>query len=199
MLQDAAKNFLALESQLEKIDYTKPHFIRADMSPEQMQEKMQQRGESMFTLALSALLDALRQQNRAASQPGNNPLGDGEMDLFQMLQSPQHAKLMMAKQFAGTSSLDQALGGSLNQLLIVDRNAAALKVLKEQIEQGRKKIGIFYGAAHLPDFQEHLIADFGMKKTGTQWIKAWNLTTAGKQPAPRDPISLMLNLLKEIE
>jgi hypothetical protein len=199
MLQNATKNFLGMESQLERIDYTKSHFVRADMTPEQITEKMQERGENMLTLALSALTEAMRAQNQASKKPDAKQGGIQEMNLMEMLQNPQQTKLMMAKQFAGTDSIDQALGGSLNQLLVVDRNAEALRVLRQQIDLGHKKIGIFYGAAHLPDFDEKLAADFGLTKHSTQWVKAWDLTASEGAATPTDPFSFMLNLLKEIK
>jgi len=198
-LQNATKNFLGMESQLEKIDYTKPNFIRADMTPDQMAEKMQDRGESVLTLAMSALLDAMRKQNQAAKDPKSAVLADGDMNIMEMLQSPKKAKLMMAKQFAGTESIDLALGGSLNQLLVVDRNTEALKILKQQMEQGHQKIGVFYGAAHLPDLEQRLLNDFGLEKKETRWVQAWDLTQGDEPSQPLDPISAMLNLLKEIK
>ncbi len=36
MLQDSARQFLGLKSQLAEIDYTKKHFLRADMTPQQI-------------------------------------------------------------------------------------------------------------------------------------------------------------------
>lgn len=199
MLQNATKNFLGMESQLEKIDYSKAHFVRADMTPEQMTAKMRERGENMLTLAMSAMLDMMRKQNQSS---GDSPLGGNagsDMNLMEILQSPKKAKLMMAQQFAGSENLDLALGGPLNQLLVVDRNAAAVAVLKEQLTKGHRKLGIFYGAAHLPDLEMRLIEELGVKKTKTQWIKAWDLTTGDEPSEPLDPISVMLNLLKEIK
>ncbi len=67
-LQDSAKNMLGLQSQLELIDYTKSHFVRADMTPAQIAEKMAERGDTAFTVALSALADVMRQQNLAARE-----------------------------------------------------------------------------------------------------------------------------------
>ncbi|MEO8269938.1 MAG: hypothetical protein ABI557_09465, partial [Aureliella sp.] len=60
MLQDSAKNMLGLESQLQRIDYTKPHFLRADMTPKQMADKMAERGDTAVSLALSTLADVFR-------------------------------------------------------------------------------------------------------------------------------------------
>ena len=34
----------------------------------------------------------------------------------------------------------------------------------------------FYGAAHLPDMEKRLAADFQMKRSGTKWLTAWDLS-----------------------
>lgn len=201
MLQDSAKNMLGLESQLERVDYTKSHFVRADMTPKQMADKMAERGDSAISLALSTLADMLRQQNRAAQKPQAAEAATSsleEIGLADMLGNPLKMKQVLAAQFAQTGSLDQALGGPLNQLLVVDRNAAALKVLQKQIAAGKKRIGIFYGAAHLPDLEKHLIEDFGLARGSQQWLTAWDLTTA-KEPELSQPAALLLNLLKGLE
>lgn len=200
MLQDGAKNMLGLESQLEKVDYTKPHFVRADMTPTQIANKMAERGDTALTLAMQTLTDVMRQQNLAAQNPDANPLlgMEQEISLADMLGNPLKMKRMMASQFANTGSLDQALGGALNQLLIVDRNAEALKGLQKQIAAGKKHIGIFYGAAHLPDLEIHLVEDFGLKKSEHRWLAAWDLTRA-QEPSMSEPVGLLLNMLKALE
>ncbi len=199
MLQDSAKNMLGLESQLERIDYTKAHFVRADMTPTQLAEKMEERGETVFTLAISTLADAMRQQHLARET--NAALAGLELEnigLADMLGNPLKMKQVLAAQFAMTGSLDEALGGRLNQLLVVDRNAQALQVLQKQIAAGKKKIGIFYGAAHLADFEKHLIDDLRLTKQNQRWIEAWDLQSA-KQPELSEPASLLLHLLKGLE
>lgn len=201
MLQDGAKTMLGLESQLEKVDYTKGHFVRADMTPTQIAEKMAQRGDTAMTLALDTLADVMRQQNLAARQPDVDrpvPGIDPDVSLADMLGNPLKMKRLLAEQFASAGSLDQALGRSLNQLLIVDRNAEALKGVQKQIAAGKKKIGIFYGAAHLPDLEKHLVEDFGLEKKSHRWLAAWDLTTARK-PKLSEPVGLLLNVLKALE
>ena len=51
----------------------------------------------------------------------------------------------------------------------------ALEVLEEQLKAGKRRIGIFYGAGHLPGMERRLIADFGLKRSNVHWIEAWNL------------------------
>lgn len=198
-LQDSMKTFLGLESQLEKIDYTKKHFVRADMSPEQIGNKMKERGDTPFTVALGAFTDVLREQNLAAlkiKEESENPYED--VGFFDVVDNPLLAKRMMAWQFSESGSLDQSLGKTLNQMLIVDRNAEALRFLQKEIAAGKKKIGIFYGAAHLPDFENHLVKDFGLVAQEPRWIVAWDLTKSGKKPEA-SPFSKFRQLLNWLE
>jgi hypothetical protein len=192
-LQDSMKTFLGLESQLELVDYTKANFVRADMTPEQIGEKMEQRGDTALTVALSAFADIMREQNLAAKrlEGMENPLED--LGIFDLLEDPVKAKQALAWQFTESGMLDQGLGKTLNQMLIVDRNAEALKQLQKQIAAGKKKIGIFYGAAHLPDFEKHLISDFGLKRSNQEWIAAWDLTRSSRKPTP-NPLKLLESL-----
>ncbi len=199
MLQDSAKNMLALESQLELIDYTKPQFVRADMTPTQIADKMAERGETAFTVALSTLADVLRQQNLATREAAKNPdASQEEVGLFDLLSNPRKMKQVMAQQFVATGSLDQSLGGALNQMLVIDRNAEALRGLQKQIAAGKKKIGIFYGAAHMPDFEKHLVADFGLRKSDQSWLVAWDLQR-GPSSLANEPAAMLLNLFKMLD
>lgn len=199
-LQKSMQNMLGLESQLEKVDYTKKHFVRADMTPSQIAKKMEERGESALSIALSTLSDVVKQQNIQAQKlkksGKRSPIED--LSIFDMMGNPQKMKLAMATQFAESGSLESSLGGSLNQMLIVDRNEEAMRGLQKQIAKGKKKIGIFYGAAHLPDFERRLAKDFDLKKSGEKWIVAWDLSkTAAPAKKSDDPATMLLELLNE--
>jgi hypothetical protein len=50
-----------------------------------------------------------------------------------------------------------------------------MKVLQKELVGGKKKIAIFYGAAHMPDFERRLVEDFGMRRQGEEWLTAWDL------------------------
>jgi hypothetical protein len=184
MLQGLLKNVLRLESQTEQIDYTRKHFVHADLSPEEMVKAMKERGENGVTLALSIAADLLRQQNlqgmRKGAEPGEN------LDPLSLLLDPQAGiklKRMMAHQLAAMDAGDGGLGQTLNNILIVDRNKAALRVFQKELAKGRKKIAIFYGAGHMPDFERRLLADFGLRRHSVQWLRAWDLqATKGSSP-----------------
>jgi len=201
-MQGQAQSTLGLESQLEKIDYQKKNFKHADLSPAQIGEKMAERGDTPLTIGLSAISEMMRQQNKAskAAADGKSPNASqlGAESLFEMIGDPLKMKLMMANQFAASGVMDSGLGASLNQLLITDRNAAAMQVMQKQIVQGKKKIAIFYGAAHMADFEKRLVKDFGMSKTKQVWVNAWDLTKAGQKPKTSGTTKLLFQLLDEL-
>jgi hypothetical protein len=87
---------------------------------------------------------------------------------------------IMAEQFTDMEVLTAAFGGEEGSSLITDRNAAALDVLRDQIGRGRRRMAIFYGAAHMDDFDRKLQKDFGLQPGETTWLEAWDL----RMPAP---------------
>jgi hypothetical protein len=161
---------LDLDSQLACVDYRRKNFIHADLSFEAMMEAARERGDDGLTLGLSLLADALRQQNlavRKKKQAAPAP----DVDLFEALANPNLLKRELAKQLAGGADLGQ----TLQVLLVADRNKEACRVLTRQLVQGKKKVAIFYGAAHMPDFDRRLRDEFGLTRQGQEWLTAWDL------------------------
>jgi len=198
MLQGMTQSMLKLASQMEEVDYTKRNFVHADMSPEEMQAAMAKRGETTMTLALDAFSEAMKQANLRQEESGNEGAVNEDLqklaeDPLSLLFDPQRdskLKIMMAEQFS-TMGTD-VMGGSVNRLLIEDRNAAAMKVFNRELLKGHKRIAIFYGAAHLPDFEERL-ADLGFRPSANEWLTAWDLTK--KSTKKKDPVNDLLQQL----
>jgi len=174
MLQQGMKFFLRLEHQLEVVDYGKANFIHADLSPEGMRRAMKERGDDEMTVFLGVVADFLRKKNVGADKPAPQSPDISLNDLL----NPTKFKRMMAQQFEDAGG-DVVLGRTVNQLLVEDRNKACMKVLQQQLAAGKKKIAIFYGAAHMPDFDKRLKEDFDMKRTTSVWIDAWSLADDG--------------------
>jgi hypothetical protein len=59
--------------------------------------------------------------------------------------------------------------------VVADRNEAALRVFQTELAKGKKRIAIFYGAAHMEDFEQRLSRQFGLKRQSEQWLTAWDL------------------------
>src|SRR2546423_8441870 len=183
MLQQITKTVLDLESQTEQVDYTKRNFVHADLSPEQMAEAIRKRGDDGLTLFLGITADMLRQQNLREMKKDKAPAKEeDDLDLFSLVLDPDgpvKLKKLLAEQLANMASPDSGLGNTLSTILIADRNKAALQVFQKELARGKKKIGIYYGAAHMPDFEKRLREDFGLKRQGDEWLTAWDLTRRG--------------------
>lgn len=193
MIQQAATAALDLDSQLEQIDYRRANFVHADLSPEEMAEAVRRRGDNGLTLFLGVAADLLRQQNLQemrqeplrreadrAGGPPRRPRGDAQppVDLAAQLLDPDGAvklKRTLAEQFEQGSGPAGGLGGTLHQILVADRNRAALRVFQTELAKGKKRIAIFYGAAHMEDFEQRLTSQFGLKRQNEQWLTAWDL------------------------
>jgi len=178
MIQKMATVFLGLESQTEAIDYTRENFVHADMSPEEMGEVMRKRGDDGLTIGLGVAADMIRQMNVQAMKEKEKPARGEDGDLFSLLTDPQgptKMKRVLAEQLASMDDPSAGIGQTLNRILVSDRNQAAMRVFQKELAKGHKKIGIFYGAAHMPDFDQRLRADFGLRPVATQWLSAWDL------------------------
>ena len=177
--QHGLTQLLGLEFQLDRIDYTALNFVHADLSPKEFDAAMAKRGETWWTMFTRLMREGAA---RGAKQPG----GDVAVgDLFGILfggNRELRLRRLMAEQFTDMDVLSAAFGGEEGSSLITDRNGAALDVLREQIGKGRKRIAIFYGAAHMDDFDRRLQADFGLQPGETTWLEAWDL----RDPAGRN-------------
>ena len=172
-MQNGMKSMLELEHQLEKVDYTKANFVHADMSPDEFFESMKNREESFLKMYFRMMGQSIAQQNAMAAE-GATP----DIDLMEALfakDRPRRLKIAMAGQLAEMESLLTAFGGEEGSTLITERNKAALEVLREQIDAGKTKLGVFYGAGHLDDMGKRLEKDFGLKPVELTWLDAWDL------------------------
>jgi hypothetical protein len=175
VLQDAMTRMLDLEFQLRAVDYTKDNLIHADMSPQQFAGAMRDRGDSFWTILARVMGHALADQKDYTV---------ADMRFVMALLDKNRAmalKRVLAEDFLDLEGSIQAIEGPNGSAIIADRNKAALKVLRKQVDAGKRKIAIFYGAGHMADFQARLRDEFGLVPIGTRWLVAWNLK--GQPPA----------------
>jgi hypothetical protein len=183
LLQNGMKDMLNLEHQMQYVDYTKDNFVHADMSPDDFAKSMDERGESWVSTFFRMMGAGLAQQSKLQAQGKST-----EVDFLAALFSPDRGtamKRLMAEQFEDVEGVMAALDGPQGSTLITERNKVALEKLREQIDSGRKKIAIFYGAGHLKDMEGRLVKDFQLKRTGEKWLTAWRL--ADKKVPQREP------------
>jgi hypothetical protein len=178
--QHGMTKMLGLEFQLDQIDYSAENFVHADMSPKEFDAAMQKRGESWWTMFTRLMTEGVERAERG--KPTGPELGIGDLwGLFFGKDREVRLRRIMAEQFTDMEVLTAAFGGEEGSSLITDRNGAALEVLSEQIADGKKRMAIFYGAAHMEDFDRRLREDFGMQPEEVEWVEAWDLRMPGER------------------
>src|SRR5215510_1719332 len=104
------KDVLALEFQLDAIDYTRDNFVHADMDSETFSRLSRERGENLVTLMFRAVLDDLRRQLEGEETP--------ELSAFDLLKvflskdRSRSLKLLLARQFKDLEARMEGLGGA---------------------------------------------------------------------------------------
>jgi len=172
-IQNGMKTVLEIEHQLGQVDYTRPNFVHADLSPDEFMQSMEDRDEGFVQLYFRMLGQAMAQQSQQSVDGESS-----ELDLWGALFSTDRArqlKIGLAKQFESMESLLVGLSGPDGSTLITERNKRALEVLRQQQAEGKRKLGIFYGAGHLSDMHERLVEEFGLQPIGIVWLEAWDL------------------------
>jgi hypothetical protein len=167
------KNMLEVEHQLERIDYTRPNFVHADLSPQEFMQSMKRRDESFMQMYFRMLGQAIAQQSQQSVQGES-----ADLDFFSALLANDRArqlKIALAKQFGAMEAFLAGLSGPDGSTLITERNKRALRVLRRQLAEGKGKLAIFYGAGHLTDMHQRLQKQFDLVPVETTWIDAWNL------------------------
>lgn len=179
MMQDGMSSILELSHQLACIDYTKQNLVHADMSPDEFNKSMEDRGESFFQMFLRLMGTGIAQSAAGAS-------GMNDTELIMALFSKDRAimlKRLLAQQFQSLEGSMSALDGPEGSAIITERNKRCFDVLDKQLAAGKKKIGIFYGAGHLADMQRRLEKDYNFARGSESWLTAWHLSppeNAGK-------------------
>lgn len=183
-LQGSVKELLALDFQLEEIDYSKKNFVHADLSPDAFMSSLSARGDSIWTFLGRALIQSASQQ-----QAESNPLEDMKL-VMALLASDDTLRAYkmrryLAQNFSKVDDLVAQLEGPNGSVLIADRNAKAIEVLLEQIRSTKhRKFAIFYGGAHMPDMERRLLKALPLQRSSNHWIVAWHLQPEAKDAKP---------------
>ncbi len=170
-IQTGLKDVLGLSYQMEEVDYTAKHFVHADFTPEEFKQSMEDKGESLFSMAFNLWRASLSQQ-----LSGQSTASDFDLIMALMSSDRQNAlKDLMAKELANSDGVMKALEGPEGSTLVAERNKKALYVLRKEMAKDAQSFAIFYGAAHLADFHQRLINDFDMVPVSTRWVDAWKI------------------------
>ena len=171
---------LDLSFQLDEINYDAANFVHADLTPDELRASMEERGESLYVYFWRIFFATLNEYAK-------DPLGLRDMQLLSgMLASGEDDsfKIMIAYEMTNLDSVEDMLGDDSSNAVIGARNQRAVDVLKREIAAGAKRIGIFYGVAHMPDMEERLLEQLDLSWARTDWVDAWQLGD-GERGTPR--------------
>ena len=169
------RDTLKLDFQLDAIDYTAKNFVHADLDMETFQKLTKERGETMVQLMLKLALTQYKAEQEGKSK-ADPYMGLKMIAALVMPDSARTLKYLLAKQLQDMEALMAGLGAGKDgqgSVLLIERNKALMRVLHRRLKAGDKRIGVFYGGAHLHDVEERIFAETGLRRTGVRWEKAW--------------------------
>ncbi len=172
MLQHMLKNVLGLSFQLDAIDYSAGNFVHADLDADTFAQMQEARGESLMGLMLQSVIDQML--NPSSDEPPELQ----SARLFAALVSPdrpRQLKLLLAGQFEDLDAKIENLQGPDGSVLLTERNKRAIETLTKELAGGKKKLAIFYGAAHMRDMQKR-VEELGFHVVEGKWLTAWDMT-----------------------
>jgi len=175
MLQSFMKDALGLRFQLDEVDYSPNNFVHADLLSDEFTRRSAERGQEMWKLLLRSMTvdpndPAVRRAAAAAPGP---------MDIIRALQAPDRQsrlKRLMGETMENADEMLDSLSGPEGSVIIDDRNARALEVLTIEMESGKKRLAVFYGAGHMKKMEETMLRDMGFIREGEpEWLIAWTI------------------------
>jgi len=167
------KNMLQLSFQLDEIDYGASNFVHADLTPTELSQSMDERGESLYVYFWRLFYASI-------DQYAKDPLGLNDIRMLSAMlsaDSDNTLKIMLAYEMTNLDTLREVLGEDSDSAVIGARNQRAVDVLKSQLDGGAKRVAIFFGVAHMPDMEQRLINQLDLIYLDTTWIDAWRLDT----------------------
>lgn len=180
-LQQGMKKSMGLTFQLDEVDYLPKNFVHADMTPQEFQSSMLERGESLMSIMFNMMANGMKMQREQADVAEDASTPPPKFDLVKAFRSREGQHLMRVTFASQLEQMEMLAAGGDGSTLLEGRNEKCLKVLHREIGKGHKRLGIYYGAAHLPHLEKRLVDDMGFKKVAHEWLVAWDCK---KRPDP---------------
>jgi hypothetical protein len=190
-LQAELASALGLEFQLEAIDYDRAHYRCSDMSLDQLERALREKGVDFGSISgsltgsslpgrLAILL--LRLVRFADSVFFEGAIADG-------------CKVVLIDLFSDEVLLEQSMtqfGPGFMEVIIGERNQVVLEDVKAIVaaEPEVESIAVLYGAAHMPDLARRLDEQLGYQPADAQWFTAFEVNLADSALSPQHLKSL---------
>ncbi len=169
---------LDLSFQKDEINYDRENFKNADMNIDDVRIELDKRNQPL--LPMEGVLQQLA--------PGMSKSMESGSDVLERTGNKQRVSAEMKRSLGRVLGNAQQLIAQIgmhdpekrDDVLISLRNDAAFVAVDEALEEGKKTIAVFYGAAHLPDMHRILVKEKGFHKEAHIWINAWDISPSPK-------------------
>jgi len=175
-----------LENQGPHMNYDRKNFVHADLDLEDIERlEVAKHGTFKGALGEGPGIKAARNEQDTA---GRSEIFD-DTQAAKAATPPERIRLLRRANSRLMAITSQPPEGATYpagmEVLVGARNDKAIKVLAEQIADGKKNLAIFYGAAHMVDM-EHRLFEMGFRRQSVTWQTAWTVAPDGSpvtQPA----------------
>ncbi len=195
-LQAQLAEALNLAFQLEAINYNRPDWICSDMSLDQVQRSLAEKGSNFEVLGATLdgaslpakVVKILLSVMKLADAFLDNTIADTfKVVLIEVLGDPAITQASFAQ-----------LGAGFEEVIINERNQVAVDDLVETLAKAEQddRIAIFYGAGHMPDLAERLSDQLGLEETSQRWLPAMAVDLDASAVTKRD-IAMIRRMVKQ--
>ncbi|HEU4417779.1 MAG TPA: hypothetical protein VFT55_02510, partial [Planctomycetota bacterium] len=164
LLQGGMARGLGLVEQFGHVDYRRANFVHADLTDEQWEEALEEAGSS-----------ELRELFSVGSPPDPDRDAERRLRKLDVVAAARRGTAVHELRIVFARVLAAPDGDRRHPTVIIEaRNERCLEVLLQQLAAGKKKLGIYYGAAHMEHIERRLLKDLGWQRTGEEWVTAWD-------------------------
>lgn len=199
MFQQLSTGTLGLAYQFDEINYEGQKLINADLTPDEILERVSDRGDSKATLFSDMLAHIIQKMTTSKDEsvegqdPGsasesdvraNSPLSELKLSILTDADGIMKIRRLMSLALVHSELLESTYPPSVQKIIVGDRNDRIMSVLQSEKEDGKNNVAIFFGVSHMSDLESRLIDGLGMKLKSVNWRNAWDLRDGAVEGAP---------------
>lgn len=198
MFQQVSTGTLGLAYQFDEINYDGKSMVNADLTPEEIKERIADRGDNKTTLFSDMLAHIIQKMTSpegtetsgGSTNPTENagdvksPLSELKLSILTDADGIMKIRRLMSGALVHSELLESTYPPSIQKILVGDRNDRIMSVLKSEREKGSRNVAVFFGVSHMADLEQRLIDGYGMKLKSVNWRNAWDLRDGAVEGAP---------------
>ena len=196
-LQSQLAKALGLAFQLDAMSHDRPNHRNSDLTIDQVQERVAQRGGDAS--ALFQILDGSSLAGRVVRFLVGIIERSPQMRAATKLMLIETMRLTDIENLGRTPGLPAGMA-ELMHVIVIDRNKVVIEDLKDVLaaEESPQSIAIVYGAGHMGDLERRMVAECGYRHVGGFWITAMSvdLAESGMSKAEVDSMRRMLERMQ---